>query len=411
MKTDMVQRYQQVREEAGRTDTKIGATTGAQKIISGLQKEIVQSRIHSAIIKAILTHHRNPLTILRIMRALIRMRRRVLGDFKITKTACVDGKYYWDLYAPGYGSKAFKGYIEAEIGRVSPAAAKSNRFTNVFVALTKKCALKCEHCFEWEALNQKEKLTLQDIKSIVQELQARGTAQIQLTGGEPMLRLDDIIELLKASRPETDFWILTSGMNLTPENARNLKDAGLTGVVISLDHFEAQRHNQFRGHDKSFAWAQSGVKNAIEANLVTAISICVTKSFVTESNLIAYADLAKAWGVSFIQILEPRDVGHYQGQDVALEAEHLDLLKSFYLKMSREKAYSTYPIVMYHGYHQRITGCFSAGNRNLYVDTDGDVHACPFCRAKTGNVLSGELDQALGAMNSRGCHAFKTSTC
>jgi MoaA/NifB/PqqE/SkfB family radical SAM enzyme len=48
------------------------------------------------------------------------------------------------------------------------------------------------------------------------------------------------------------FIVLSSGFNFTRENARSLKQAGLTGVVISLDHFDPEKHNAFRGFNNSF---------------------------------------------------------------------------------------------------------------------------------------------------------------
>ena len=38
------------------------------------------------------------------------------------------------------------------------------------------------------------------------------------------------------------------------------------------------------------------------------------------------------------------------------------------------------------GYHQRRVGCFS-GSRSVYVDSAGDVHACPFCHTKSYNII------------------------
>jgi len=35
-------------------------------------------------------------------------------------------------------------------------------------------------------------------------------------------------------------------------------------------------------------------------------------------------------GVSFIQILEPRAVGHYTGKDVMLDANHEKILEGFF---------------------------------------------------------------------------------
>jgi MoaA/NifB/PqqE/SkfB family radical SAM enzyme len=178
--------------------------------------------------------------------------------------------------------------------------------------------------------------------------------------------------------------------------------------VISLDHYDENLHNKFRGFKKSFEWVCAAVENAIAVNLVTSLSICVTKAFVSEHNLMKYLELAKKMGVSFIQILEPKAVGHYKGMDVMLLPAHEKILQNFYLKVNYEKRYAKYPIVTYHGYHQRQVGCFGAGNRNLYVDTDGDLHACPFCQKKMGNALSRSLDDSIEKLQAVGCHGFKS---
>lgn len=380
----------------------------SQRIISGFRKEVIQLFIRFSILKILLRNYKKHNQINEILKAFDMLRRKVLGNRRIAKVAYVDGKYYWDLYSPGYGSKAFTGFFEGEANRVIPTPKKANRFTNIFVAFTKKCPLQCEHCFEGDVLNDKEKLALSDIKNIVQKFQEKGTSQIQLTGGEPLLRINDIVEILNCSKPETEFWVLSSGYNLTLENAKKLKDAGLTGVVISLDHYDKNMHNQFRRHKKSFEWASTAVENAIAVNLVTSLSICVTSAFVSEYNLMNYLELAKEIGVSFVQILEPKAVGHYKGMDVALKPAHTKILEDFYLKMNYERQYANYPIVTYHGFHQRQVGCFGSGNRNLYVDTDGDLHACPFCQKKMGNALSNTLDDSIEKLQAFGCHSFKS---
>ena len=45
-----------------------------------------------------------------------------------------------------------------------------------------------------------------------------------------------------------------------------------------------------------------------------------------------------------------------------------------------------FPTMMYHGFHQRRVGCYS-GSRSVYVDSAGDVHACPFCHNKSYNII------------------------
>ncbi len=379
----------------------------SNRIISGFRKEAVELLIRLNIAKIILKNCRSPILLFKMLRTLDRYRRLILGESRIKKIAKVGKSYYWDLYIPGWPSKAFDNFFKSELNRIAPLHKETNRFTNIFVAITKKCPLRCEHCFEWDALNGKEKLTLADIKNIVQKFQERGTAQFQITGGEPMLRVNDIVEIVRSARRETEFWILTSGFNLTSENARKLKAAGLTGAVVSLDHVDPEMHNLFRGFKDSFHWVERAVCNSIASNLVTALSICVTKTFVTESNLMRYAELAKGLGVSFIQILEPKAVGHYKGKDVSLSVEQEKMLEKFYWKMNYDRNYRAYPVISYHGFYQRRIGCFASGNRNLYIDTDGDLHACPFCQTKGGSALSEDLDNSIQQLQAVGCHRFK----
>jgi molybdenum cofactor biosynthesis enzyme MoaA len=378
-------------------------------IITGRKKALTEFRIRLTILALAINHYRNLTKVYTVLRSLDSLRRSLLGPHRIKKLALAGGKYYWDMYTPGYPSKQFDEAMLAEMNRIIPFGGRANRFSNVFLSITKKCTLKCEHCFEWNALNRQEQLSLADIRKMVHQFQSMGTGQIQLAGAEPMMRVGEIAQILEGTSHKSEFWILTSGINLTPENAVMLKRNGLVGVVVSLDHHDRNQHNTFRGNKRSFEWVERAVQNSLKAGLVTALSVCATREFVTHSNLHKYISLARAFGVSFVQILEPRAVGHYEGCDVSLSKEQERLLETFMQSVNFGPSHSDYPIVSYHGYHQRRIGCFASGNRNLYVDTDGDIHACPFCQKKTGSALSPDVDQAIANLQTAGCHSFKSS--
>jgi MoaA/NifB/PqqE/SkfB family radical SAM enzyme len=74
--------------------------------------------------------------------------------------------------------------------------------------------------------------------------------------------------------------------------------------------------------------------------------------------------------------------------------------------MNYNSKYNNYPLICYHGYHQRQQGCFAAGNRSFYVDPDGDINACPFCQKKSGNVLDSNFDTSIKELQNSGCHQF-----
>ena len=380
------------------------STSPRSTIISGWRKNYINIRIIFSIIKIARECYKNPVDVVKGLKYLISLRKKFIGDFRIRKIAQVDGKYYRFLYGPGWNSDTFKKFMISQLNDYKPVGQETYRFNNVIIAITKKCSLQCDHCFEWESLNKKENLSTGELIEIVQKLQNQGVSEIQFSGGEPLLKIDRIIEILNsADKKSTSFWIDTSGFKFTEENARRLKAAGLTGVFISLDHFDPALHNRFRGFKDAFAWAETAVKNALAQGFVVSLSVCITREFANRENLLAYMEMARNLGVPFVQFLEPKAIGHFSGKDVLLLPEHLEIVEEIYTEFNFSPKYLSYPIITYHGYYQRRHGCFSGGYKGFYIDTDGDINPCPFCQKKSGNLLEGDLESTLASLKNSGC--------
>jgi len=377
----------------------------AQKIIYGWKVKLIILKLRISVLWIAISNYRNPIIGVKFLLHVINLRRATKGKV-IKKMVKANEKYYMGPYVPGWNGKAFKSFILSEMNNFNSLDKPVNRFNNVFLAITKKCILQCEHCFEWDVLNKKDVLTVQKIKEMVVALQKKGVNQIYLTGGEPMLKLNTMIDVIKTYKEATDFWILTSGYNFNLKNAEKLKKAGLNGVIISLDHFNPIEHNKFRGNENAFKWVVEAVNSALENNIIVALSICITRSFATAENLLAYMNLAKSLKVSFVQFLEPKPVGNYFGKDVSLLPAHEAVLESTFLKMNRNKSFKNYPLIIYHGFYQRRLGCFNGGLTGLYIDTDGDINACPFCRIKNGSILNDDFDNSLTNLAKKGCPEY-----
>jgi len=374
--------------------------------ISGLKMNWVHLRLRISLMRIIIGIYSNPLHWVLAFKYLVQLRKKFLGDFMLKKMVKVDGKYYMGLYTPGWNDDIYKKFIISELNNFKKVERSLLRFNHVYVAVTKKCPLQCDHCYAWDILNKKEQLSPDDLKYIVEKLQQMGTAQIHLTGGEPLIKPELLFQLLESSNDTTNFWINTSGYKLTHERAKDLKHAGLTGLFISLDHFDEATHNNFRKYKDAYYWATNGTKNAVANGLVVALSLCVLEDFISEENLLTYMKLAKELGVSFVQFLEPKEVGHYDGKQVSLSDEKIKTLESFFLKMNFSNDYLDFPIINYHGYYQRRQGCYAGGNRSMYVDTDGNLNACPFCHTSSGNILDPNFENQLEAMTKQGCPTY-----
>ena len=348
---------------------------------------------------------KNPMLIIKTVRKMKQLIYSLWGS-RVQRIQKINGKYYFHLYAPAWPSKARWKMIRKEFLHLAYPHIYPDNKTFIFLAITRKCPLKCEHCFEWDNLNKKETFSKEELMQIIDLYLQHDILQIYFSGGEPMVRFRDLVELIRYAKNKTECFILTSGFKLTEENARILKQSGCAGIEISIDHYMPELHNAFRHNATIFQQAVEGVKASLKAGMITSISICVTREFIDGNHLMPYLDFAKTLGVHYVLLLEPRAVGHYSGKDVLLEQKHIDLLEKFFIQINNDPVYKDYPTILYNGFPQRRAGCYT-GSHSLYIDSAGYVHACPFCHTKSlniGDIIKAGNYNVAGLKNS--CPAF-----
>jgi MoaA/NifB/PqqE/SkfB family radical SAM enzyme len=347
-----------------------------QKKLSALERHIILVAVKLRILFIACITLRSFKRIRKAFIALLNLQKAAWSG-NLKKMYKVDGKYYFNLYTPGWPSVAYDNVIKSELLCCESPLQTENKLKFIFFAITNKYPSRYEHRFERDNLNQKETFTKDELIKIVTLYQNQGVNQIQFSGGEPLMRIKDLVDVLSFAKDKCECYVVTSGFNLTPMNARLLKNAGCKGIIVSIDHYVPQLHSKFRGHPEIFDSAVEGVKASLNAGMLTALSVCTTMEFIDGWHLLPYMKFAKELGVHFVQVLEPRALGHYSGKGESLTDEHIEQLEDFFRIMNHKAAYKNYPTVMYHGYHHRRVGCYS-GSRSLYIDSAGDVHACPF---------------------------------
>ncbi|MBC7947328.1 MAG: radical SAM protein [Chitinophagaceae bacterium] len=381
-------------------------TSSTLNQVTGLRQKFIRKLIWLNILLVATRLFRNPIVALKKVSALKALRNRYRNDKPLPKYARSGNRYFVNFNTPGWPSPAFNRYVSHYLRRHGNV--EGNSLSTLIFAITKKCGFQCEHCCEWLNLNKPETLSRENLLSIVNRFHQLGIAQVQLSGGEPLNRYKDILFLLDNAPKGVDFWIYTTGHSLNAQKARQLKRRGLTGITISLDHHQEAAHNTFRGVDDAYQKAMAATAYARNAGLATCFSLCATRAFISEENLKQYMELARRMGVSFVQVLEPKAVGHYAGMDVGITIAHQQMIEGFYQKYNYDPAYSDYPAIAYHGYTTREFGCTGSGADYVYADTDGDIHNCPFCQRKLFSALDPSLPELIQQMKTKGCSAFSS---
>lgn len=113
------------------------------------------------------------------------------------------------------------------------------------ISLTEKCNLRCLYCMPEEGVTLSPSthlLTSDEIVKLVELFASHGVDKIRLTGGEPTVR-GDLVELVGRIRNVEgirEIGITSNGIALS-KKLRQLKDAGLTKVNISLDTLDSKK--------------------------------------------------------------------------------------------------------------------------------------------------------------------------
>jgi len=115
---------------------------------------------------------------------------------------------------------------------------------HVAISVTNRCNLKCSYCFARYNSQDSDVITTEKLLSLVDELHARGTRLINLTGGEPLIKKEikaivDHITLKKGIKCS----ISTNGL-LLEDRIDDIKN--VSSINISLDG-NAEQHNRNRG--------------------------------------------------------------------------------------------------------------------------------------------------------------------
>lgn len=158
-----------------------------------------------------------------------------------------------------------------------------NRHINYLrVSMTDRCNLRCRYCapFRPDLIRKEEVPTLEELYRLVKIGIELGITKIRLTGGEPLCRkgVIDFIKKLRNLQGLKDI-TMTSNGTMVADYAKQLKEAGLNRINISLDTMESAKFKDLTGADL-FNDVWKGIFAALEWGLEPVkINMVVMKGF------------------------------------------------------------------------------------------------------------------------------------
>jgi cyclic pyranopterin phosphate synthase len=201
---------------------------------------------------------------------------------------------------------------------------------NLRISVTDRCNIRCVYCMpeQVEFLPRAQLLTFEEIERFVRISVPLGIDKLRLTGGEPLVRRDlsKLVEKLAAIPGIKDVGLTTNGILLAPM-ARQLRDAGLERINISLDTMDPAKFERLTRRT-GFEQVIEGILAVKEAGFDPVKINAVAIRGVTEDDVAPLARFSREQGLElrFIEYM-PLDAGHqWEREKVLFAADILGIL-------------------------------------------------------------------------------------
>lgn len=184
--------------------------------------------------------------------------------------------------------------------------------------------------------DDEELLPLDNVLEFLKIAIDEGVKKIRITGGEPLLRkgLDEFIAKLHAYNKEVALVLSTNGF-LLKKMAKDLKNAGLSQVNVSLDSLKSDRVLKISQKD-ALKNTLEGIEESLKVGLKLKLNTVVMKG-VNDDEILELLEYAKNRHIQ-IRYIEFMENTHAKSLVKGLkEEEILDLIAQKYKIMGMEK--------------------------------------------------------------------------
>ena len=277
---------------------------------------------------------------------------------------------------------------------------------NLFLELTLRCNERCIHCGsrcgEHDRVNELSKEQYRKILDDVKRDFGVKQVELDITGGEPLLRRD-FFDIMSYANSLGFRWGMTSNATLINDDiAHRLHECGMKTISVSIDGLEST-HDSLRGMNGAFSGAMRGIDALIRHGGFQSIQVTTVVNHRNFSELDELFDILCKIDIDSWRVINIEPIGR------ALDSPDLMLTKDEYRQMFdfiREKRLQSYPLTYgcshYLGteYERQVRQWYFLCNAGIYtasIASNGDILACLDIERRPelvqGNILRDSLKE------------------
>ena len=255
---------------------------------------------------------------------------------------------------------------------------------------TLRCNLRCAHCWiEAEKTSIFSELRLQEMMSTIDSALDLGLNSVRITGGEPFLREEVTLELLKyLDELKITAAVETNGTLLSAQSKKVIAETR-PNIMVSMDGATPHGFASLRGTPSLFDTVVKNIMFLRDAGIPITCSMSIHKGNVDE--LDAFVEMAQSFGrVRLLLYLEMGRARELKSKFTIQESIALMKRMNSFMK-ENPHINSNLPMafldldVLFHA-------CY-AGRDSLAVLPDGSVSFCAYC-TNDDNMIAGNIRES-----------------
>ena len=285
------------------------------------------------------------------------------------------------------------------------------------ISVMDRCNFRCPYCMpestygeHFTFLRNDERLSFDEIERLCRLAAPLGVSKLRLTGGEPLLRprLSTLVARLRRLDGITDLAMTTNGV-LLARHARELREAGLDRITVSLDTLDPALFHRMSGGRGALQDVMAGIEAAQAAGFPHGVKInTVVQRGVNEHTVEALVERFRGTGI-VVRFIEYMDVGNHnawRADDVVPSRELIGRIGARWPLQAVPPTYAGEVATRYRfadgageiGMISSISQPFCGGCTRARLSSEGSLYTCLFATRGTdlrSLMRGGASDEAI----------------
>ena len=247
---------------------------------------------------------------------------------------------------------------------------------------TSACNLHCTGCWAAEYGN-KLNLSFDDMDSIVTQGKELGIYFYMMTGGEPMVRKKDIIELCRKHN-DCVFFAYTNGTLVDEALCKQMQEVGNLYLALSVEG--EPEVNDLRRGEGVYGKVMHAMDLLKEHGLVFGTSICYTSANYKSVTSEEFIDMLVEKGCRYALYFHYMPVGNAASVDLLLNPEQRIYVKNRVREIRNMEHGPGIFTMDFQNDGEFVGGCIAGGRNYFHINANGDAEPCVFIHYSNGNI-------------------------